>query len=154
MPTLKTFAYVQLEVGVHHDGEATLGQADGHRGHAGQWVLSCLWTNVNSVVRCSAWELTWPITRVTLYRKGEQHWGDDWRVWASSWWNDHRISWRSFSKKNIFSSIIKLEIPTLGAGRLLQRARDTETMYFQVKIFTSPKNTNSNTNTFNKYCPS
>ena len=41
MPTFKTFAvfqqaYVQLEVGVHHDGEATLGQADGHRGHAGQ----------------------------------------------------------------------------------------------------------------------
>ena len=41
-------------------------------------------------------------------------------------------------QQTIFSSIIKLEIPFLGAGRLLQRARDTETMYFQVKIFTSP----------------
>ena len=64
--------------------------------------------NVNSVVRCSPWKLTWPITRVTLYRKGEQHWGDDWRVWASSWWNDHRISWRSFSKKTYSTNHIFL----------------------------------------------
>ena len=30
-----------------------------------------------------------------IIAEGEQHRGDDWGVWASSRWNDHRLSWRS-----------------------------------------------------------